>query len=188
MKFIPEIHLQFCIDALSNGASVRMISLEIGVEHHTLSRKLKSLGVNVPTRAESAANTWKNHKHPRIGKKGKDCPVYGKRMSDSTREKMEKIWKKNGDDRRIYRKEHSGGYILIYVPEHPHADRGGYVAEHRYIVEKSLGRYLRSDDIVRHIDGNKKNNDSDNLVVLSRSDHAKLHAKNKKNFNKRSEE
>jgi len=47
--------------------------------------------------------------------------------------------------------------------------------EHRLILEEKLGRKLTADEIVHHIDGNKWNNNSDNLVIMTRSEHAKLH-------------
>lgn len=52
---------------------------------------------------------------------------------------------------------------------------GKYVLEHRYVMEQQLGRKLRSDEEVHHVNGNKLNNLPDNLVLLSKSDHAKLH-------------
>jgi hypothetical protein len=45
---------------------------------------------------------------------------------------------------------------------------------HRLIVEKTLGRPLGSDEIVRHPDGDLLNNDPDNLVVVSRQEHFEL--------------
>lgn len=67
------------------------------------------------------------------------------------------------------------GYVKIFLPDHPFASSAGYVYEHRLVVEKSIGRYLTSDEIVHHIDQNKKNNDVHNLLVLSAKNHAKLH-------------
>ena len=53
---------------------------------------------------------------------------------------------------------------------------GNYTrTEHRLIVEKKLGRRLTSDEIVHHIDGNKWNNDPDNLMVMTREEHARAH-------------
>lgn len=46
---------------------------------------------------------------------------------------------------------------------------------HRLIAERKLGRSLKPNEVVHHIDGNKYNNDPDNLCVMSRSEHAKLH-------------
>lgn len=50
--------------------------------------------------------------------------------------------------------------------------------EHIYIAEQRLGRRLFKDEVVHHKDGNKQNNSLENLVVLTRSAHAKLHIKN----------
>ena len=49
------------------------------------------------------------------------------------------------------------------------------MAEHRYVMEKVLGRKLLSSEIVHHIDLNKQNNDASNLIALSRAEHAKIH-------------
>ena len=48
--------------------------------------------------------------------------------------------------------------------------------EHRVIVEEKIGRPLLSDEHVHHIDGNKHNNHPDNLIVMTREEHLKLHA------------
>lgn len=53
--------------------------------------------------------------------------------------------------------------------------RGRHIDEHRYVIEKSLGRPLRSDEIVHHKDGNKRNNSLENLEILSISEHTSLH-------------
>ena len=42
-------------------------------------------------------------------------------------------------------------------------------------MEEYLGRYLYSGEIVHHIDGNKQNNDIKNLLLMTESDHMKLH-------------
>jgi hypothetical protein len=48
-------------------------------------------------------------------------------------------------------------------------------AFHRWVVEERDGRSLGSDEIVHHVDRDPLNNDPDNLVVLSRAEHARLH-------------
>ena len=57
------------------------------------------------------------------------------------------------------------GYVLIRKPEHPRCTKSGYVREHRLIAETVLGRYLRPEEVVHHIDDDPGNNDPSNLIV-----------------------
>jgi len=60
----------------------------------------------------------------------------------------------------------SDGYVLIYTPNHPHANNAGCVREHRLAMEKKLGRYLKPSEVVHHKDGDRKNNRIGNLEVF----------------------
>jgi hypothetical protein len=68
-----------------------------------------------------------------------------------------------------------GGYVRVMSKKHPNAYKGGYVLEHRLIASKALGRELKQYEDVHHKDGNKTNNNPDNLVVLLHHEHQKLH-------------
>lgn len=46
----------------------------------------------------------------------------------------------------------------------------------RAIMEAHLGRVLQAHEDVHHIDGNKRNDAISNLMVLTRSEHQRLHA------------
>lgn len=46
---------------------------------------------------------------------------------------------------------------------------------HRVVAEQILGRPLKEGEIVHHIDGNKRNNDPSNLMVMTQSEHCRLH-------------
>ena len=47
---------------------------------------------------------------------------------------------------------------------------------HRMVAERMLGRKLKPGEVVHHIDGNKRNNAPENLMVFSgQSEHAKWH-------------
>lgn len=50
---------------------------------------------------------------------------------------------------------------------------------HRAIMEDFIGRDLHSDEEVHHIDFNHSNNKINNLVILSKSKHAAIHARRK---------
>lgn len=43
------------------------------------------------------------------------------------------------------------GYILIHCPNHPFCDKKNYVYEHRLVIEKYIGRYLKPEEVGHHI-------------------------------------
>lgn len=50
--------------------------------------------------------------------------------------------------------------------------------EHRIIMEMHLGCKLTDNEVVHHKDGNPRNNDIENLQLMTRSEHGKLHFPN----------
>jgi hypothetical protein len=71
------------------------------------------------------------------------------------------------------------GYYQIMSPFHPNRTKRGYVLEHRLVIEKIIGRYLRKGEFVHHINGIKSDNRAENLVLCqSHKDHWAHHVKN----------
>ena len=83
-----------------------------------------------------------------------------------------------GESHWKFRKGRStcNGYETIRIPEHPFANKRGYVFEHRLVVEKHIGRYLKPDEKVHHINGNRTDNRIENLIIMTHKDHLRLHA------------
>lgn len=77
----------------------------------------------------------------------------------------------------------AGGRTAVYCPDHPKANSSGYVLKARFVMEKKLGRLLSSNEEVHHKDRNKLNDSEDNLELLSSSDHAREHGKDKRKLN-----
>lgn len=61
------------------------------------------------------------------------------------------------------------GYVQVWIdPQDPMASMAtglGYVPEHRLVMARQIGRPLRPDETVHHIDGDKQHNDPENLQL-----------------------
>jgi hypothetical protein len=63
------------------------------------------------------------------------------------------------------------GYILRHCPDHPNAVKG-YVRQHRLVMEKILGRYLTSEEVVDHKNRDTSDNNPENLeLYATNADH-----------------
>lgn len=68
------------------------------------------------------------------------------------------------------------GYWYIKKWNHPYCQKQGYIAVHRLVMEKKIGRYLKFEEVVHHINENKKDNRPENLqLVENRGKHIMNH-------------
>lgn len=58
------------------------------------------------------------------------------------------------------------GYVYIRKYGHPYGLSNNFVKEHRLIVEKEIGRFLKPCEEIHHIDLNKQNNKLNNLIAF----------------------
>lgn len=69
------------------------------------------------------------------------------------------------------------GYVKIWIPEHPKAQKG-YVFEHILIAEEVFGKYLPEKAKIHHVNQIKNDNRKENLVICQNlSYHMLLHAR-----------
>lgn len=75
-----------------------------------------------------------------------------------------------------------GGYLVKYIDGY---NKKGNAKLHRLIVEENIGRKLKPNEIIHHIDGNKLNNNINNLQIMTTSEHSRLHRNKELNNGKK---
>lgn len=162
-----DIDVQMLIDLYVNKI---MSTLEInkvtGVSLSTVRSRLLHAGVlRTQTEAQLLA-----------GRQGKKSHNKGKTrlFSDETRAKIKASKIKWADkNAKGYSLKQTGYYEVTRG-----ANKGRPL--HDVIAEIKIGRKLEKGEHVHHIDGNKQNNEPENLQVLTASEHMRLHANNRK--------
>jgi len=94
---------------------------------------------------------------------------YGKKLSPEERLKR---MGKNNPRWKGGRCINNQGYVLIYAPNHPN-EHNNYIYEHRFIMEKYMGRNLYSWEHVHHVNGIRDDNRIENLLLVPSGEHNK---------------
>lgn len=118
----------------------------------------------------------------RQAKIGKSSGMLGKKVSQKTKNLISATLKEKalrGKNHPFWKggKIIEDGYVYIKVSNHPYADRYGYMAEHRLMAEKALGRYLRLHEMVHHINEIRSDNRNSNFVICTKGYNRFLHGR-----------
>ena len=98
----------------------------------------------------------------------------GTKLSDETKTKLSIAKFKGGIG---HKKKRCDGYIAVYFPEHPKSNKQGYIMEHDLVMECAIGRHLKDDEVVHHINHKRDDNRLSNLQLMTFKEHAALHMK-----------
>lgn len=104
-------------------------------------------------------------KHLSITNSGENNYFYGKKLTP---------WNKKPD--HLLRIKTGKGYI--YVRYYDKQGNRKIKYEHRMLMERKIGRLLRPEEVVHHIDENPENNDISNLMLFANDREHKRHHKN----------
>ena len=139
----------------------------------------RGLAAHVPNTCDVCGRVYLQRKHRARGKKGgrggsfcsRSCMrICRVREQDTSHLKIHAF--KAGQRPLNFKggSTHSHGYKVV-------TGSGKSVLEHRTVMERHLGRSLRSDEVVHHKNSNRADNRIENLELLTRADHTLLHWK-----------
>ena len=130
-----------------------------------LVRRMAEQGATL-TEIAKAVGTGKRHVRTYLTRHGierppwREAPKGSHPMARATQGHLNPAWKGG----RIQDKD---GYWLVWMPDHPDANRHGYVREHRYLMEGKLGRPLAKGEVVDHVNGDRGDNRLENLRLFA---------------------
>jgi len=67
------------------------------------------------------------------------------------------------------------GYVRVYGKLHPYSEGRLMIPKHVILMELKIGRRLLPTECVHHINGVRTDNQIENLQLMTKSEHSKLH-------------
>ncbi len=67
------------------------------------------------------------------------------------------------------------GRVFVFKPEHPRANKRGFVRRAIVVSEAHVGRFLNRQEVVHHKNRNKMDDQLGNLQIMTRANHSRLH-------------
>lgn len=160
-----KLHKLYAID----GKTMKAISEELGIAVGKIHRLIHEYEIPV----KKASDYEITEKQREAGRRAGSCKK-GKTLSKEQRLKI-------SESKKIHKPGHikhrSDGYRSLYYPDYPSSNNAGYVMEHVYIMEQHIGRQLRDNECVHHINFNRADNRIENLKLMTKSEHMSYHMK-----------
>lgn len=145
-----------------NGASITDLAKRHGMCPSTVRRHVLLAGVLL-SRAEGVKRAQQQGKLG-VGLRGKK-----RTFTEDHKKAIQAGRSKWGEQNAVGYSAKANGYVEITRGENK------FRSVHVVIMENRIGRRLRKDETVHHIDGDRSNNDENNLALITRSGHARLH-------------
>jgi len=145
-----------------SGMSIPEVSEKTGIAQSTLRSRFKARNI-LRSRADAIRISAKN------GKLGGGTRGKKREMTSEWKENLRKAALNRGDRDAKGISLKPSGYI-----EHTRGEHKGKM-QHIVIMQEYIGRQLNVDECVHHINGNKQDNRIENLKLMKKKDHERLH-------------
>ena len=151
------------------GKAMNEIADEIKVSVGSVYKYIHKYGI--PARPPHKG--FLGHKHSEEVKRKIGAIHKNKVVSQETRKKISVIKTVKGIG---HKKKRWDRYIAIYFPDHPKSSKDGYIMEHDLVMEALIGRHLKDNECVHHINEKRDDNRKENLKLMTIKDHMSYHA------------
>ncbi len=159
------------------GMGIRQIAQKIGCRQRSVTERLKRMGCEIRKGDERRVPV---EKIVELYNKGLGMERIAHKFGYKSSESIRKTLRKAGIPvRKSWRFLNckpvlENEYIRILNPTHPRSLKDGRVPEHLLVAEKYLGKPIPKGWVIHHVNGNKKDNRPENLLVMSKQDHANV--------------
>jgi len=166
-KYFPSVLRQTC----SKECYRKFISKQTKGEKNPNYKGKKWLGTHVANRCPHCGELKvEQSKYCKKCRMNFFNPFKGKKHSKSSLEKIgrasKKMWKEKQKEIEGRKHKDSLGYIKVLNYSHPNS-KYNHVFEHVLIMSKQLGRPIKSEERIHHINGDKTDNRIENLYLCS---------------------
>lgn len=162
--FVEIPNLTDLAERYLKGESVPQICEGQPFKYCTLRRRFIDMGI-MRSRKEGIAAAFAS------GRMANRRTRKGVPQSEAAKRKQSYTMRRKADAFAKETRINSKGYVEFTRKDNPNFGR----LEHVVLMEQKIGRKLLKNECVHHVDENKTNNDLSNLVLMTISEHTRLH-------------
>lgn len=186
LKYDPEFEKYLRYSYCDCKKTMKEIGEEFGCSAATILHHLRRCGIQTRSSSDYETSEKVREVWRKIGSAGKGKKLTEQQKAAISKKNKGKL-KRNDYEFYGHEKKRVDGYIAVYFPDHPAANRDGYVMKHRLVMEKAVGKIIPDGFVVHHINHQRDDNRIENLALMTFRAHAGMHMKERHDGRKTNE-